>query len=175
MSVESLALRTEQDYLASALRLLIDAAFVRDGSRIGYAEVSHHLGEATLSRSRWDYLLKGHHRVTDVRLRQALARYFGVQPHHLTAAGRADLLDLLDSDLPAILRYRLEKVRNYAARQASEVSSPAIDSVAAYLTSVLAGPEHDLEDMVEHQDAVIGSPPRLTPRARTSLGRSADW
>lgn len=151
-------LGTEPEYLASALRLLIDAAFVRDGSRFGYAEVSRHLGDVKLSRSRWDYLLKGQHQVADVRLRAALAHCFGVQPHHLTEAGRAELLELLDTELPGILRYRLEKVRNYAARQSAGVSSPAIDQAAEYLTSVLAGPEVELEDLLSYPNQLLETP-----------------
>lgn len=141
------ALLTEQDYLASALRLLIDAAFVRDGARVGYSEVSRHLRDTKLSRSRWNYIMNGHRLVTDPSVRQALADYFGLQPHHLTPEGRPELLGLLGPELPAILRHRLEKVRAFADRQAAGLQTPAIENAKAYLDSLLED-SSSLEDLL---------------------------
>jgi hypothetical protein len=150
-------LATEQGYLASALRLLVDAAFVRDGTRIGYAEVSRHLSGTKLSRSRWNYMMNGQRLVTDSSVRQALADYFGVQPHHLTPEGRLELLGVLDSDLPGILRYRLEKVRAVAERQAAGVGSPAVDNAVTYLDALLKEGSSGIEDLLSSGASAAGS------------------
>lgn len=139
---------TEQDYLASALRLLIDAAWVRDGKCVGYIEVSRRLRGTKLSRSRWNYIMNEQRLVTDPLIRQGFADYFGVQPHHLTSEGRAELLRLLDPDLPGILRHRLERVQAFAERQATGVDSPAIEKVRGYLDSLLEGRNGEIEDLL---------------------------
>ncbi|MGC5224500.1 hypothetical protein ACPW96_18195 [Micromonospora sp. DT81.3] len=157
MTSDAPVLLTEQDYLASALRLLIDAAWVRDGTRIGFAEVSRHLHDVKLSRSRWNYIMNGQRLVTDPSVRQALADYFGVQPHHLTREGRAELLGPLQTDLPAILRHRLEKVRAFAERQAAGVDSPAIDYAIAYLDSLLGDEGSGIEDLLNVVTHAAGS------------------
>ncbi|MGC5225113.1 hypothetical protein ACPW96_21300 [Micromonospora sp. DT81.3] len=156
MTTDAPVLLTEQDYLASALRLLIDAAYVRDGTRIGYAEVSRHLHDVKLSRSRWNYIMNGQRLVTDPSVRQALADYFGVQPHDLTRGGRPELLALLDSDLATILRCRLEKVRAFAERQAAGVDSPAIDNAITYLDSLLEDSSR-IEDLLSVGTSATGS------------------
>jgi len=150
-------LAKEEGYLASALRLLIDAAFVRDGTRVGYAEVSRHLSDTKLSRSRWNYIMNGQRLVTDSSVRRALADYFGVRPHHLTPDGRSELLSLLDSDLPGILRHRLEKVRKFARRQAAGVESPAIDNVGTYLDSLLDDGNGKIEALLSVGTSAAGS------------------
>jgi hypothetical protein len=150
-------LATEQDHLASALGLLVDAAFVRDGTRVGYAEVSRHLSGTKLSRSRWNYMMNGQRLVTDPSVRQALADYFGVQPHHLTPEGRPELLGLLDADLPGILRHRLENVRAFAQRQAAGVESPAIDNAVTYLDALLEDGSSGIEDLLSGGASAAGS------------------
>jgi hypothetical protein len=157
MTNVALGLTTEQDHLASALRLLIDAAFVRDGTRVGYAEVSRHLRGTKLSRSRWNYMMNGQRLVTDSSVRQALADYFGVQPHHLTRDGRSELLGLLDSDLPGILRHRLEKVRAFAGRQAASVESPTIDNAVTYLDALLEDGSSGIDHLLSGGASAAGS------------------
>lgn len=157
MPTTSPGLATEQGYLASALRLLIDAAFVRDGTRVGYAEVSRHLSDVKLSRSRWNYMMNGQRLVSDSSVRQALADYFGVQPHHLTPGGRSELLGLLDSDLPGILRHRLEKVRAFAGRQTIGVESPAIDIALTYLDALLEDGSSGIDDLLSGGTSAAGS------------------
>lgn len=157
MTTEAPVLLTEQDHLASALRLLLDAAFVRDGTRVGYAEVSRHLSGTKLSRSRWNYMMNGQRLVTNLSVRQALADYFGVQPHHLTPDGRSELLRLLDSDLPEILRHRLEKVRAFARQQAAGVESPAIDNTMTYLDALLEDGSSEIEHLLSGGTNAAGS------------------
>jgi hypothetical protein len=157
MTTAAPGLATEQDSLASALGLLIDAAFVRDGTRVGYAEVSRHLSGTKLSRSRWNYMMNGQRLVTDSSVRQALADYFGVQPHLLTTEGRLELLGLLDSELPGILRHRLEKVRAFAGRQAAGVGSPAIDNAVTYLDALLEDGSSGIEDLLSGGASAAGT------------------
>jgi hypothetical protein len=157
MTTAAPGLATAQDHLASALGLLIDAAFVREGTRVGYAEVSRHLSGTKLSRSRWNYMMNGQRLVTDSSVRQALADYFGVQPHHLTPEGRLELLGLLDSDLPGILRHRLEKVLAFAGRQAAGVGSPAIDNAVTYLDALLEDGSSGIEQLLSGGASAAGS------------------
>ncbi|MGC5225473.1 hypothetical protein ACPW96_23150 [Micromonospora sp. DT81.3] len=92
--------------------------------------------------------MNGQRLVTDPSVRQALAHYFGVQPHHLTRDGRPELLPLLSPHLPAIPRYRLEKVRAFAWRQAAGVASPAINNAITYLDSLLNDGSSKIEDLL---------------------------
>lgn len=129
-----LALPTEQAYLASALHLLIDAAYVRDGVRIGYADVREHFGEGRISRSRWVYMLRGDsHFVKDSSLRADLAAFFDVDPYHLEQEGRRDLLELLAPELPAIIRHRLELVRAEASRASTGADDLTMSRVVEHL------------------------------------------
>lgn len=133
-----LSLPDEQAYLASALQLLIDAAFVRDGTRIGFADVRDSLGDEGLSRGRWAYMLRGDsHRVTSEPVLRSLAEFFRVDSVHLTSAGRSELLEMLADDLPAIIRYRFLKVRRFAAGETLGVDDRALEQVMAYLDSEL--------------------------------------
>lgn len=129
-----LALPTEQAYLASALQLLIDAAYVRDGTRIGYADIREYFGEGRISRSRWLYMLRGgSHLVKDSPLRAELAAFFDVAPRHLASDGRCELLDLLAPELPAITRHRLELVRAAASRASTGADDRGMSRVEEYL------------------------------------------
>lgn len=128
-----LSLPDEQAYLASALQLLIDAAFVRDGTRIGFTDIRNFLGDQSLSRSRWAYMLRGDsHRVTSEPILRSLAEFFHVDSVHLTSAGRSELLEMLADDLPAILRYRFLKVRRLAAGETLGVDDRRVDEISPW-------------------------------------------
>lgn len=132
------SLATEQACLASALQLLIDAAFVRDGRCIRYTDVRNFVGNGRLSRSRWAYMLQGDsHLVTSQSLLSSLATFFGVESEHFTSAGRPDLLRMLADDIPAITRYRFSKVRRFAANETTGFNDPALEQVVRYLDAEL--------------------------------------
>ncbi|WP_026536276.1 hypothetical protein [Arthrobacter sp. H14] len=128
--------------LARRLNLRLDTAVTEDGSQHRYPDVRDAMQAAgtPLSRARWHYMRSGNGPVVkDASLLSNLARYFDVDEQYLLRED-AELPDRIDAQLDLLKSMREAKVRNFAARQLSDISPQALREIRNMIDEHL---EHD--------------------------------
>lgn len=104
--------------LARKLNLLLDAALT-EGRKITYNDVRDAMNNLgiNISRARWHYMRAGTGPVvTDKRLLQDLAVFFGVNPNYLLDDDQ-ELPAKVEAQLELLATMRANKIRDFAARQ----------------------------------------------------------
>ena len=121
--------------LAKRLRLLLDVSIAESGAEPTYAQIAAFLEArgASLSRSRWTYMVNGHRYVRDPVIVDGLAAYFDVDAPFLLGTEGAPTPEKVSAQLDLIRAMRAARVKSYAARTLGDVSPKALQAISKFL------------------------------------------
>jgi hypothetical protein len=121
--------------LAKRLRLLLDVSIAESGAEPTYAQIAAFLEArgASLSRSRWTYMVNGHRYVRDPLIVDGLAAFFDVDAPFLLGEESAPTPEKVSAQLDLIRSMRAARVKSYAARTLGDVSPKALKAISKFL------------------------------------------
>lgn len=121
--------------LAKRLRLLLDVSIAESGAEPTYAQIAAFLEArgASLSRSRWTYMVNGHRYVRDPVIVDGLAAFFDVDAPFLLGEEGAPTPEKVNAQLDLIRSMRAARVKSYAARTLGDVSPKALQAISKFL------------------------------------------
>ncbi|MEU1970784.1 hypothetical protein ABZ477_03940 [Microbacterium sp. NPDC019599] len=121
--------------LAKRLRLLLDVSIVESGAEPTYGQIAAFLESrgASLSRSRWTYMVNGHRYVRDPVIVDGLAAFFDVDVQFLLGDEGAPTPEKVNAQLDLIRSMRAARVKSYAARTLGDVSPKALRAISKFL------------------------------------------
>lgn len=126
--------------LARKLNLLMDA-LEAEGRKVTFADIQKAVAAdgIQLHRSRWGYMTSGTgHNTTDDRLLVSLAKFFGVNPRYLIM-DTDEVPERVEAQMDLLHTMRMNKVRNFAARQLADVDPETLRRI----TEILAARKND--------------------------------
>lgn len=126
--------------LARKLNLLMDA-LEAEGRKVTFAEIQKAVAAdgIQLHRSRWGYMTSGTgHNTTDDQLLISLAKFFGVNPRYLIM-DTDEVPERVEAQMDLLHAMRVNKVRNFAARQLADVDPETLKRI----TEILAARKND--------------------------------
>lgn len=133
--------RSAAQDLAKRLRLLMDVSIAESGAEPTYAQIAAFLEKrgASLSRSRWTYMVNGHRYVSDPVIVDGLAAFFEVDPPFLLGEEGAPIPEKVKAQLDLIRSMRAARVKSYAARTMGDVSPKALKAISKFLDAEMNG------------------------------------
>ncbi|KHL02723.1 hypothetical protein LK10_11670 [Sinomonas humi] len=126
--------------MARKLNLLMDA-LEAEGRKVTFADIQKAVAAdgIQLHRSRWGYMTSGTgHNTTDDRLLVSLAKFFGVNPRYLIM-DTDEVPERVEAQMDLLHTMRMNKVRNFAARQLADVDPETLRRI----TEILAARKND--------------------------------
>ena len=130
--------------LARKLNLLMDA-LEAEGRRVSFSDIQKAVAAdgIQLHRSRWGYMTSGTgHNTTDDRLLVSLAKFFGVNPRYLIM-DTEELPERVEAQMDLLHAMRVNKVRNFAARQLADVDPETLRRITELLSNKKSNPHDD--------------------------------
>lgn len=130
--------------LARKLNLLMDA-LEAEGRKVSFADIQKAVAAdgIQLHRSRWGYMTSGTgHNTTDDRLLLSLAKFFGVNPRYLIM-DTDEVPERVEAQMELLHTMRVNKVRNFAARQLADVDPETLRRITEILAARKNDPSND--------------------------------
>ncbi|SDG83873.1 hypothetical protein [Microbacterium pygmaeum] len=127
--------KSAAQHLAKRLRLLLDVSIAESGAEPTYGQISAFLQArgASLSRSRWSYMVNGHRYVRDPLIVDGLAAFFDVDAPFLLGDEGAATPEKVNAQLDLVRSMRAARVKSYAARTLGDVSPKALNAISKFL------------------------------------------